>query len=128
MQNQNKLSTRILSLALSAAMALTSFPVAAFAVEGNTPPQAPSGNTTTTRAITAFGELGEGFEKPASFDGHTYVLNVKANTPFAEVKLPTELSVTVEKTTTTTPPAKDEPVAEPTAEPVAEPTAPPPSL
>ncbi|MEG1050309.1 MAG: hypothetical protein RSE24_07200, partial [Oscillospiraceae bacterium] len=125
MQNETKLSTRILSLALSAAMVFTTFPQAAFAAEGDAPSQAPSGTITTTRTITAFGEIAEGFEKSEPFDGHTYVLNVKENTPIGEVKLPTELSVTVEKTTTSAPAAKKTPAAEPAAEetPAAEPAA-----
>lgn len=107
--NQKPLRTRILSLALSVAMVFTSFPITAFATEGDTPTQAPSNILTITRTITAFDELGEGFKKPVIFDGYTYTRNVELNTAFEELKLPTELSVTVEKTTTTTtPPASSE--------------------
>ncbi|MEG0180173.1 MAG: hypothetical protein RR654_11525, partial [Oscillospiraceae bacterium] len=109
MQNLKPLRTRILSLALSVAMVFTSFPITAFATEGDTPTQAPSNILTITRTITAFDELGEGFKKPVIFDGYTYTRNVELNTAFEELKLPTELSVTVEKTTTTTtPPASSE--------------------
>ncbi|MEG2054457.1 MAG: hypothetical protein RR052_05885, partial [Oscillospiraceae bacterium] len=108
MQNQKPLSTRVLSLALTAAMVATMMPQAVFA-EGTAPIDA--SGVTTTRTITATGELGEGFSKSVPFDGHTYVLDVKANTPFENVKLPTELSVTVEKITTTVTPSSNDEVA-----------------
>ncbi|MEG2082697.1 MAG: hypothetical protein RR011_05665, partial [Oscillospiraceae bacterium] len=112
MQNHKKLSARILSLALSATMVFTSFPATVFAAEGDAAPGT-SGIEKTTRTITAFDELGEGFAKSVPFDGHTYVLDVKAGTPLSGVKLPTELSVTVEKiTTTASAPATETPAVE----------------
>ncbi|MEG1779596.1 MAG: hypothetical protein RR263_05780, partial [Oscillospiraceae bacterium] len=147
MQNHKKLSARILSLALSATMVFTSFPATVFAAEGDAAPGT-SGIEKTTRTITAFDELGEDFSKSVPFDGYTYIRNVALNTPFEELKLPTELGVTVENTTITKgepaapsdtepapaadepastepAPAADEPAStEPVAEPTDEPAAP----
>ncbi|MGX8835154.1 beta strand repeat-containing protein [Amedibacillus sp. YH-ame6] len=101
-----KLSARILSLVLTVAMVGTMMPSTVLAAEG----EAALGTSSTekiTRTITAFDEL-EGYTKSVPFDEHTYAVSVALNTPVEKIKLPTELSVTVESTTTTTPPAKDE--------------------
>ncbi|MEG2144785.1 MAG: hypothetical protein RRY40_05585, partial [Oscillospiraceae bacterium] len=123
MEKQNKLSTRLLSLTLSAALIFSTVPATVFATDGNAP-EAPSGTQTTQRTIMAFDELGGDFSKSVPFDGHTYVRNVELNTPLEEVGLPASLSATVEKTTTTTPPKDANPTDAAPAEKPAEPAAP----
>lgn len=102
-----KLSARTLSLALSAAMLFSMMPTNVFATSGGIPIGA-SSIEKSEKTITAFDELGDGLTKSVPFDGHTYALTVKLNTPIEEITLPTELGVMVERTTITTQPEKDE--------------------
>lgn len=102
-----KPSARILSLALSAAMLCSTMPTTVFAAEGDAPLGASSVEK-TERTITIFDELGGDFTKSVPFDGYTYALTVQLNTPIEQIKLPTELGVTVERTTITTHPEKEE--------------------
>lgn len=108
MRKQKKLSARVVSLALTAAMACTMMPLNVLAItEGKA-----AEDSDNPGIIRSFDDLEEPFIQSAT-DKYVYSLSVELNTPFEDLDLPTELRAMVDHTSAVEKPEEEEPVQKP---------------